>query len=92
MCDRFAVCKAFWLYSVIWGHDEFTRRIQTRLDAINYHPGGGGHSLRDLCTDPNARRSYLRLVRSRQGSKAARKDAAQIFGHAVSTGTEYVRG
>lgn len=92
MFDRFAVCKAFWLYSVLWGHDEFTRTIQTRLDAIKYSPGAGGHSLRDLCSDPNARRSYLRLVRARQGAKSARKDAAQIFGHAITSGIEYVRG
>jgi hypothetical protein len=69
--NRFDVCAAFNLYSVLWGGDgaPYENRIQWRLSRIGYRPAPSEEYLSGL--SPDARSTYARLVRERQAAHVA---------------------
>ena len=69
MFDRFAICAAYNVYSMLWGWDEYTYGIQSRLTRINYRPSASDQTARTL--DETAQDILFALVERREGRKAA---------------------
>ena len=65
--DRFDICAAYNMYSVLWGGDgyHYPNYIQVRLSRIKYRPSHSEEYLEGL--SENAREIYNALVLKREG-------------------------
>ncbi len=70
--DKFDVCAAYWNYSVLWGHDDRTNSIMSRLDKIQYRPSRSEENL-SSCSE-NAQEIYLQLVKKHQSASAYKRE------------------
>lgn len=68
--DRFDICAAYNLYAMLYGHDDYTNRIQARLAKLNYRPSRSDEFVEH--TSDNARAILRELVRRRHGDQAVR--------------------
>jgi hypothetical protein len=69
MFDRFDICNAYFMYSILWGHDSYTNGIQSRLRRIGYRPARSEEYLEGM--SENAKAIYGALVRRHQGDFVA---------------------
>ena len=67
--DRFDICAAYNMYSILWGHDAYTNGIQARLARIEYRPSHSEEYLEGL--SENAREIFDRLERRRHGDQSS---------------------
>ena len=82
MFDRQDICAAYYMYSILWGHDDFTAGIGRRLRALRYRPSRSEEFLEKL--SPNAKAIYGQLVKHHQGDFVAYerlyRRAPEVFG------------
>lgn len=58
--DRFDICAAYNMFSILWGWDAYTHGIQCRLSRLKYKPSCSEEYLEGL--SENAREIYTALV------------------------------
>lgn len=66
--DRFDICAAYNLYSCLYGWDDYTNGIQSRLAKIKYRPSASDQDLEEI--SENAQDILLDLVLAREGEGA----------------------